>query len=137
MMKTKVKEKKLGAYIKELDGLVSLFVRLSAADDQGTVSCISCGERLWWADSDCCHYKDRDNMGTRFYLPNLAPGCQPCNRFSHYDHITEWKRKLTNRQQNDLEFRSRSLMKFTRTELEEMIEDYKVKVAALRKQKNL
>lgn len=136
-MRTKVKEKKLGAYIKELDDLVSLFVRISAADDTGTISCVCCGSRVYWKDSDCAHFKDRDNMATRFYLPNLGAADRECNRFDHYNHIRRWEQKLSWGQQVELNAMSHVLTKYTRPELEEMIEDYKVKVAALRKQKGI
>lgn len=136
-MKTKVKEKKLGAYIKELDELISLYVRISVADDTGTISCVCCGSRVYWKDADCAHFKDRDNMATRFYLPNLGAADRECNRFDHYNHIQRWTLKLTHEQRTDLNVRAHSLEKYTRAELEEMISDYKVKVAALRKQKGL
>lgn len=136
-MKTKVKTEKLGALIKKLDTQVSLFVRLNAADHNGTVRCISCNEGIFWKEADTAHFKDRDNMATRFYLPNLAPSCQQCNRFDHYEHIMKWFLKMDFVTHDDLDQRSRSLYKFTRPELEEMIEDYKEKVKAIRKLKGL
>lgn len=136
-MKTKVKPIKLGSLIKEADKWVSLFVRLNAADQNGTVRCISCGEKIWYLDADCCHFEDRDNMATRFYLPNLAPGCAPCNRFDHYEHLKAWRDKMTSEQENDLNQRAHSLMKFTRPELEELISDFKAKVEGIKKKKNL
>lgn len=137
MIKTKVKDKTSGMLVKELDTLISLFVRLMAADANGTVKCISCEESIYWKEADCCHFKDRDNMGTRFYLPNLAPGCQDCNRFNHYEHIAAWEKKLVYAKRKDLEQRSRSLMKWTKPELEDMIIEYGEKVKQLRKLKGI
>lgn len=136
-MRTKVKEKKIGAYIKELDELISLYVRISAADETGTISCVCCGSRVYWKDADCAHFKDRDNMATRFYLPNLGAADRECNRFDHYNHINRWSARMGNYNADLLDTASRGLQKYTRPELEEMIEDYKVKVSALRKQKGL
>lgn len=136
-MRTKVKTEKLGALIKKLDTQVSLFVRLNAADQNGTVKCISCDEKMFWSDADTAHLKDRDNMGTRFFLMNLAPACKNCNRFNHYEHIKAWENKMRIAQLSVLDIQSRSMVKFTRFELEEMILDYTEKVKVLRKGKGL
>lgn len=136
-MRTAQKPEKLGSLIKKLDTQVSLFVRLNAADQFGSVRCISCQEKIWWADSDCAHFKDRDNMATRYYIPNLAPACQGCNRYNHYWHIEQWEKRLTPEMVIHLEFISHGLQKFTRFELEEMLSDFTSKVKELRKQKHL
>lgn len=137
-MRTATKPEKLGSLIKKLDVQVSLFVRLNAADNNtGWVKCISCDDKIWWADSDCAHFKDRDNMATRYYLPNLAPACQQCNRFDHYVHIELWERKLTREQKYDLEIKSHRMEKFTRPELEEMITYFTAEVKRLRSCKGL
>lgn len=136
-MKTRVKSEKLGALIKKLDVQVSLFVRLNAADQTGTISCVCCGSRVYWKEADCAHYKDRDNMATRFYLPNLGAADPDCNRFNHYDHIQRWSDRLRLAEMIDLETRSHSLQKFTRPELEEKILEFTDKVRVLRKEKGL
>lgn len=131
------KTKSLATLIAELDTQISLFVRMNACDGNGTVECISCGEKLWFLDADCCHFKDRQHMGTRFYLPNLAPGCKECNRFNPVEHLNQWEFIMPKEQRWDLEKRSRSLMKWTRGEIQDLILDYRDKVANLRKEKNL
>lgn len=136
-MISKDKTKSLSTLISELDTQVSLFVRMMAANENGTVVCISCDEKHYWKDVDCAHFKDRDNMGTRFYIPNLAPACKGCNRFNHYEHIAAWEKKISFTQRLDLEKRSRSLMKWTRGEIQDLILDYKEKVTQLRKLKGL
>lgn len=137
MIRTKSKPDSLSTLIKKADDVVSLFVRLNAADDNGTVRCISCNEKFFWKDVDCAHFKDRDNMATRYYLPNLAPGCQDCNRFNHYEHIAAWEKKLTPEMQIHLNFIAHSMQKYTRPELLELIETYTEKVKQLKKQKHL
>lgn len=72
MIKTKDKPKSLSSLIKEADTQMSLFVRLSAADERGAVICVSCGARLYWSDADCAHYIDRGCMATRYDLTNLG-----------------------------------------------------------------
>ncbi len=137
MTSSTVKDKSLATLIKELDTQISLFVRLNAADENGTIKCISCDDKVFWVDSDCCHYKDRNNMATRFHLPNLAPGCKDCNRYNKDFHISEWTKKIGTYQAQRLGLLSKSLLKWTRPELEEMILDYRDKVAKIRKEKNL
>jgi hypothetical protein len=136
-MRTAIKPEKLGALIKKVDEQVSLYVRLNAADDRGTVKCVSCSERLWWADSDCAHFKDRGNMATRFYLPNLAPACQDCNRFNHYEHIQRWGLTMKKKALVDLNLKAHSMEKFTRPELEEKLQEFTDKVKELRRKKGL
>lgn len=123
---------KLPTLIKELDGLVSKYVRMSAADEKGFVSCISCGVRLYWPDSDCAHFINRDNMATRFYLPNLAPACLTCNRHNPVDHLNKWEEKL-GPLAGELKSMGRSLQKWTRPEILGMIEEYRVLVSQLKK----
>ena len=136
-MRTKTKEKSLGALIKKVDEQVSLYVRLTAADQFGAITCISCGQRVFWKDAHCCHFKDRYNMATRFFLPNLAAGCVDCNVYNHYEHITMWQNKLSPAILNMLDERSHSLYKFTRPELEDLLNEFTEKVAQRRKQKGL
>jgi len=140
-MITKTKPDSLGTLIKKLDTQVSLFVRLEATDYRGIVSCVSCGERMFWSDSDCCHCFDRGNMMTRYELMNLAPGCQACNRFNPLIHKEKFKAQIKRRYGvqafEGLEQRSHAFQKWTRPELESMIEDFKGKVATIRKQKGL
>lgn len=132
-----MKQDSLSTLIKKADEVVSLFVRLNAADENGTVKCISCDESFFWKDVDCAHFKDRDNMGTRYYLPNLAPGCRECNRFDHYWHIEQWEKKLTPEMLVHLNFIAHGMQKYTRHELLELIETYTEKVKHLKKIKHL
>jgi hypothetical protein len=136
-MNTRTKPEKLGALIKKVDEQVSLFVRLSAADDTGTISCVCCGERVYWKDADCAHFKDRDNIATRFYLPNLGAASRNCNRFDHYDHIERWRYILGPLVCFQLDLKAKSMEKFTRPELEEKLKEFTDKVKAIRKQKGL
>lgn len=136
-MKTMTKPNKLFTLIKKVDEQVSLFVRLSAADQTGTISCVCCGSRVYWKESECAHFKDRDNMATRFYLPNLGAADKNCNSYDHYNHIMRWTEKMSPAVYGDLQYRSHSLMKHTRFELEELLQEFTLKVKALRKQKGL
>lgn len=92
---------------------------------------------MHWTLMDCAHFKNRDNMATRFYLPNLAPACQGCNRFDVSDHIANWAAFIGPDKVSELNEISKSLMKWTRIDIDVRIEFYKAEVKKLRKQKHL
>lgn len=121
----------------QLDEQISLFVRMSAADENGKCQCISCPRKEPWRWMDCAHFIDRKNMATRFYLPNLSPACQECNRYDHYNHIAVWETKLSPEELAHLELKSKELTKWMPFELKDMISEFKGKVAELRKSKGL
>lgn len=64
---------------KILDSIVSKVVRLSYADDEGMVSCFTCGVLLFWKYMQCGHFQDRQHMATRYLPMNLKPQCPDCN----------------------------------------------------------
>lgn len=131
--KPTVKQASMSVLISVLDRLVSDFVRMSAADERGTVQCVSCDARIYWKDADCAHYINRAKMSTRYYLPNLAPACIGCNRFNPDIHLIRWEFKMGVQRANELRKLGNALWKYTRPELLYMIEEYKVLNAALRK----
>lgn len=137
MIKTRPKKEALSTLIKEADTQISLYIRLMAADDRGTVKCVSCGGKMWWIDADCCHYIDRGHMATRYDLINLAPGCQDCNRFNPDHHKEEFRKHIIAIHGADrlaiLEAGRHLTTKWMRHELEELIEKLKEEVKRLRK----
>lgn len=66
--------------IKELDRIVSLYVRQKGMDKRGYNVCYTCGARLPWKMMDCGHYIKRRYLQTRWDLNNVRPQCQYCNR---------------------------------------------------------
>lgn len=137
MIKTKDKQKSLSTLIREADTQISLFVRLSAADERGTVTCVSCGARLYWSDADCAHYIDRGHMATRYDLTNLAPACQDCNRFNPENHKEKFSEYIISTYGGPalivLETSKHIATKWMRHELEELIEKLKEEVKVLKK----
>lgn len=136
-MITKQKTDSLSSLIKELDTWISRYVRLNAADDNGQCKCVCCDIKLHWSLMDCAHYVSRQNMATRFYLPNLAPASKACNQFDPFGHILRWEEVMPQEQKDELIERGCSMMKWTRIELSEQIEYYKSEVRQLRKRKHL
>ena len=79
-------------------------------------------------------------MGTRFHEKNVHAVSVDSNRFDP-DHRGKYEKsfrvKFGGGEYRQLEMRSHSLAKFTRPEIEEMIDSYREKVAQLRKEKGL
>jgi len=59
----------------------SKFIRKSASDKDGYVSCYSCGARHHWKEVDAGHYISRAKLATKFDERNVKPQCRKCNRF--------------------------------------------------------
>lgn len=136
----RTKEKSLSTLISECDDVFSEMVRLEDANNgyqtAGYITCITCGSIIPWRQADAAHVFLRSNMGTRFDELNVWSACQNCNRYDP-DHQDKIKAKV-NKILGDFEFyamqqRSGSMMKFTRFDLVEMIERFKVKVKELKR----
>lgn len=132
-----IKLKSTSTLIKKIDDQVSLFVRMNAADETGTVSCISCDNRMWWKESDCAHFQHRADMGTRWMLKNLAPACIGCNRFNPDFHLEEWSKKMDEHTRLMLLMTAKSMVKFTKFELTELLEFWTKEVSRIKKEKGL
>jgi Bacteriophage Lambda NinG protein len=70
----------LSGLIDDADAVVSKYIRLSAADEYGSVKCFTCDEVYFWADMDAGHYITRSCMYLRFDQRNIKPQCHTCNR---------------------------------------------------------
>jgi len=70
-----------------LDREFSLYVRLSAADSNGYVKCITCGKMKRWNEVDNGHYIGRKHLATRFNEANCKPQCKWCNGHMEGQHF--------------------------------------------------
>lgn len=82
MAKRKDKKPSVMALKRRLDTLWSEWVRRSAADSSGLVSCCSCGRKYHWKEVDCGHFVSRNHNAGRFDIRNTNPQCKKCNRFN-------------------------------------------------------
>lgn len=69
----------LGGLIDDADVLVSRYVRLSAADENGWVTCFTCPSVLQWKDVDAGHFVKRGCLFLRHDLRNIRVQCRICN----------------------------------------------------------
>ena len=116
--------------VKQLDEVISKYVRRSNADQLGFVRCYTCKKRVRWQDSDCSHYISRTKWPTRFDLDNLRPCCQYCNRTLH-GNLKVFRRELVSELGEErvdaLELKRFQSKKYTELELLSMIYVYETK----------
>lgn len=66
----------------KLDKIFSEYTRRRYADDNGYVSCVTCGvTRIWNDHMDAGHYISRGILATRWDERNVHPQCKGCNSF--------------------------------------------------------
>lgn len=81
---TKVKEPKTSAQLKkDLDAVVSKYVRILNSNEQGMVACYTCGKVKHFSDMHAGHFIPRNILITRWDLNNLRPQCVGCNMFGN------------------------------------------------------
>lgn len=63
------------------DRLCSWAVRYGEADQNGIVTCITCGKRLPAREAHCCHFIGRACRPLRWDPRNIHGGCPFCNTY--------------------------------------------------------
>ena len=115
----------------KLDAVFSRYIRLAAADEGGTVQCITCQKLLHWKESQCGHWVKRQHRSVRWDERNVGVQCRRCNHFldGAQDEfglhiITKYGEPVY------LELMSlkHQVKKHTKADLETLIETYKEKL---------
>ena len=136
----KTKQKSLATLTKELDSVFALYVKLRDCDESGIVKCFVTGERLWYLDCDAAHFIPRAQMGTRWDEMNVHATSIDTNRFDD-NHFTDYWNALNKAytwgQIKSLQQRGRSLQKYMRHEIQDLIYLYTDKVKELKRVKGL
>jgi hypothetical protein len=128
------KKPSLSSLEKKLDQVFSQYVRRSHADEGGTVKCVTCPRLLFWKEADCGHWIKRQHRSVRWDERNVAPQCTRCNHFQggaqdeFSAHIISVHGIETHQELIRLKHEVR---KFSRTDLEELIVEYKTKLSEL------
>ena len=74
------KSKSKSQIIEEAAVLMQKYVRLKAADENGYVSCVTCGTTKLWNDGmQGGHYIPRKHIVTKLLEENIHPQCSYCN----------------------------------------------------------
>ena len=137
------KKKKLQTLLKELETIVNKYIRLR---DYGK-PCISCSE---YKELEAGHfYPVHGYKGLRYDEDNIHGECARCNRFDE-SHLIGYTQNLPDRigetdfkalQKRAEEYKRGELInryyfksKYDRTEIEEMIKEYKEKVKRIKRE---
>ena len=119
---------------RKLDAVFSEWTRRRLAGPGGVARCVSCGAVKRWQELQCGHFVSRVRLATRWEPQNCAPQCSRCNVLLRGNAIG-YARWLENRYGPDifaaLDDRSRQPVKFSRADLQTMIEEYQEKLKGL------
>jgi len=125
---------------KELDKWFSLYIRLRDSKN-GLVQCFTCGVvKHYKSGMQCGHFQSRRFMATRYDEQNCAAQCVACNMFragEQYRFALAVDSKYGKGTADDLQFKARQIMKFTRADYEDKISYYKSVVKKLKKEKGI
>lgn len=119
---------------KKLDKIFSIAIRRRHADAGGTVRCCTCPALMHWKESDCGHWIKRQHRAVRWDERNVDTQCTRCNHFmggaqdEFAQHIIATHGLKTF---NELLTLKHKPVKFTRSDLETLIEKYTAEVKAL------
>ncbi len=119
---------------KKADRLFSILRRLEESDGRGMARCCSCGVQKPWKDLQNGHFVSRVHLAARFEPSNSHPQCSACNVLRR-GNPAEYAKFLIDRYGpeiiNRLVSLKRQTIKFSRTDLQAMTEDYEKRIAAL------
>jgi hypothetical protein len=128
VVKASPKKETLSALKKKADKYFSTYVRMRDADKHGNADCISCNSRKPWKQQQAGHFITRGCNALRYDEENVNAQCVGCNMFkqgNQYQYSIALDYKYGDGKAAELHGRRFETKKFTRQELEEIIEDAK------------
>lgn len=124
------KQKSIGQLEKITDKWFSYYIRLREADENGMVSCVTCGKRLHWKEVDCGHFRTRNKKIHRYSEKNCHVQCTYCNQFlkgEQFKHGLYIDRKYGQGFAEFLTSTEHQICKRSRMDFEQLIIEYKQK----------
>ena len=125
---------------KELDKWFSLYIRLRDATDEGMVQCTTSGRLYHYKNIHAGHFMSRKHLSTRWCEVNVQPQSAADNLFGQgeqYKFGMALDAKYGDGTAEELQFKSRQILKISRVEFEEKISYYKEIVKKLKKEKGI
>lgn len=125
------KQKTIAQLKKEADRVHSIYIRMRDADDTGEAECITCGVKKHWKDLQCGHFVSRKVNLLRYDELNTSAQCVGCNMFKageQYAYSKALDLKFGPGKAEELWAQRFDTHKFTRQELESIIEDRKTQI---------
>lgn len=131
------KKKSIAKRIDDVAVLIQKYVRLKASDDNGYVSCVTCGVTRQWNDQmQGGHFIERSYLGTKLLEENIHPQCSTCNgpfggtassnpiQYTFYMEDTYGREFI-----DELESLKRASKKYYSQEIEDLKKEYQSKIA--------
>lgn len=117
---------------KRLWKIFSEYIRRRDADENGMVTCISCGVKRDWRELQAGHYLPK-SLGLSVYFEprNVQPQCGKCNltlQGNQYQYGLALKKKYGESVIDELERLKNITVKYSRADYEELIEKYLAKL---------
>ena len=122
------------ALVNKLDRVFSRFVRMKHADNDGQISCVTCGKQAQWNEVHAGHFVKRQHMSLRWDERNVMPQCVRCNLHMggrQDDYAAYIVNEYGHATFADLIAKKHETKKWTRPELEELIQKYSERVSLL------
>jgi len=113
---------------KKLDAIFSKYIRWYYADDNGYVSCYTCGATKPVSEMQNGHFITRRKYATRWQTSNCRPQCVKCNMFCEgniWVYGNKLKAELGVYEFDELIQLSNTTAKYSKSDYEEMIAHYK------------
>ena len=125
-MKSKPKRSTL---VKNLDAVFSQYIRRKDAVNE-IAECVTCGKKDHYKKLQCGHFMSRRHYSTRWEINNVGVQCYGCNitnqgqqfLFAKYLGLEVAEQMVT---------KSKQVVKFTDSDLQDMIDYYKEKLSFL------
>lgn len=128
------KAKTVSQLKKELDAVFSKYIRWAYADDTGYVECYTCYAKKPVAQMQNGHFISRRHLSIRYSEHNCRPQCARCNIFAQGEQLKFYRRlsaDIGEDKVQELEILSKQAVKFSRSELLELIAYYKQRLKDL------
>jgi len=123
-----IKKPKVSKLIKDLDSVLSIFIRQKYSDFHGYALCFTCNTRKPWQELQNGHYVSRSYKNIRFDETNTHPQCVACNIFKHGaldEYALALQRKYGEGILKELNEKKHISKKWTAHELIELIKHYR------------
>lgn len=124
------KKKTISQLKKEADKWFSIYIRTREMDEDGFVSCFTCGRKNHWKKMHAGHFQSRRHLSTRWHPKNVEVQDPKCNLFGQgeqYVFSVKLDQKYGEGTAEEMKTLSNTIMKFSRFDYEMLIEEYKEK----------
>ena len=120
----------------KIDKVFHEYIRRRDADNNtGNCSCVSCGKTIHFSESDARQFLSRKYLITRYDERNVKAQCRKCNRFE-YGRQYEYSIALGQELSQELLQTSRSMVKYTDADWQEIFEEFNDKLNEIKKKQN-